>query len=83
MDSIDDDLLVSSYDYSLSPQSIAQYAIEPRDHAKLLLWRDGVISHHRVCDLPDILDDRFVMIFNDSKVLKARITLCDVRCVYE
>gem|GEM_PF-1561177 len=80
------DLSVSSYDYDLPDSFIAQEALEPRDAAKLLVYEredqgQGVI-HKKVSDLSDILDDNTVLFFNNTKVVKARIALHAVRCVF-
>lgn len=64
----------SLFDYVLPPERIAHQSIEPRDHAKLLeLDRStGELSDRHVFDLPDLLQPGDVLVFNDSKVFKAR-----------
>jgi S-adenosylmethionine:tRNA ribosyltransferase-isomerase len=68
------DLLVSSYDYELPEELIAKYPVTPRDSAKLLVYdrkKDKVV-HAVFKDILDFVGDkRFV--FNDTKVIKARI----------
>ncbi len=62
-------------DYDLPPESIAQHAVEPRDAARLLvLDGDGTTLHHqRIEDLPNWLVPGDLLIFNDTKVLPARL----------
>jgi S-adenosylmethionine:tRNA ribosyltransferase-isomerase len=68
------DLLVSSYDYNLPPELIAKYPVTPRDSAKLLVYdrKKNKIYHTVFRNILDFVGDkRFV--FNDTKVIKARI----------
>jgi len=65
----------SDFDYELPPELIAQTPIEPRDHSRLLVvGRDGgKIAHRHFYDLPDLLKKGDVLVFNDSRVLPARL----------
>ena len=68
------DLLVSSYDYELPQNLIAKYPITPRDSAKLLVYdrnKDKII-HTVFRNILDFVGDK-TFIFNDTKVIKARI----------
>ena len=78
-----EDLLVSSYVYHLPQGSIAQVPAEPRDSAKLLVCHNGQIEHKNISDLPSILSDDYVLFFNNTKVVKARLRLIDVTVVFE
>jgi len=66
---------LNSYDYDLSSDLIAQKPIKNRSQARLLhLHRlTGEISHRRFFDLPKILSAGDVLVFNDSKVIPARL----------
>lgn len=66
---------VSLFDYSLPPERIAQKPMEPREAAKLLVLdrASGNIKDKQVGDLPDLLKQGDLLIFNDSKVFKARL----------
>ncbi|MBV8061309.1 MAG: tRNA preQ1(34) S-adenosylmethionine ribosyltransferase-isomerase QueA [Alphaproteobacteria bacterium] len=67
------ELLTADFDFDLPPERIAQAAVEPRDHARLLHVRaDGLYDHH-VYDLPDLLQAGDVLVVNDTKVIPARI----------
>ena len=65
----------SDFDYHLPPEYIAQTAIEPRDHSKLMVLSraDGVITHRHFFDLGELLNEGDVLVFNDSRVIPARL----------
>ena len=65
----------SDFDYDLPEELIAQTPIEPRDHSKLMLVdRDvGTLSHDRFFNLPKYLRQGDVLVFNDSRVISARL----------
>ena len=68
-------MLTSEFDYPLPKELIAQTPIEPRDHSRLMVLsrRDGSIEHRHFYDLPDYLREGDVLVFNDSKVIPARL----------
>jgi S-adenosylmethionine:tRNA ribosyltransferase-isomerase len=62
------------FDYELPPERIAQTPIEPRDASRLLvLKRDGSREHRRFLDLPEYLNRGDLLVFNDTRVLPARL----------
>ena len=65
----------SDFDYELPPELIAQTPIEPRDHSRLLVVNraDESITHRHFYELPDLLREGDVLVFNDSRVLPARL----------
>ncbi|MDP2719479.1 MAG: tRNA preQ1(34) S-adenosylmethionine ribosyltransferase-isomerase QueA [Dehalococcoidia bacterium] len=66
----------SDFEYNLPPEYIAQSPIEPRDHSRLLVVdrRDETVSHHSFFELPGFLKKGDVLVFNDSRVIPARLT---------
>ena len=68
-----DDL--SLYDFQLPRRLIAQEPLPNRDDARLMVVRRrrGTIHHHRVRDLPKILRPGDCLVFNDTKVIPARL----------
>ena len=68
-------LRTADFDYHLPPELIAQTPIEPRDHSRLLVLNrsNGSIEHRRFYDLPAYLRPRDLLVFNDSRVLPARL----------
>jgi S-adenosylmethionine:tRNA ribosyltransferase-isomerase len=69
------ELLTSSYDYELPPQFIAQNPVQPRDHAKLLVYdrKSDTITHTIFKHILDFLPEECNVLLNDTKVIKARI----------
>lgn len=68
-------LKTSDFDYNLPPELIAQTPIEPRDHSRLLVVNraDGSMIHRHFFDLPDYLKAGDVLVFNNSRVIRARL----------
>ncbi len=68
-------LKASDYDYFLPQDLIAQTPLEQRDHSRLLVVNrsGGALSHHRFDELPDYLKAGDVLIFNNSRVIRARL----------
>jgi S-adenosylmethionine:tRNA ribosyltransferase-isomerase len=69
-------LRTDDFDYELPPELIAQKPIEPRDTSRLLVINreNGSITHHQFRDLLNYLHAGDVMVFNDSRVLPARLS---------
>jgi S-adenosylmethionine:tRNA ribosyltransferase-isomerase len=65
----------SDFDYHLPPELIAQVPIEPRDHSRLLVLdrAKGSIEHRHFYDIIEYLRAGDVMVFNDSRVIPARL----------
>ena len=65
----------SDFDYVLPPQLIAQSPVEPRDQSRLMLLNrgDGSIEHGKFFQIVDYLRDGDVLVFNDSRVIPARL----------
>jgi len=70
-----DPFSLHSYTYDLPKELIAQYPIEPRDQAKLLIVdrKSGRIEEGRVTDLVSFLEKGDALIFNNTKVLHAAL----------
>ena len=68
-------VLIKDYDYNLTEDKIAQFAAEPRDSSKLLVYKAGQILDAKFSELPEILDSNSSLFFNDAKVIPARIFL--------
>jgi S-adenosylmethionine:tRNA ribosyltransferase-isomerase len=68
-------LKTSDFNYDLPPELIAQTPVEPRDHSRLLVVKrkDGAICHRQFFDLPEYLKEGDVLIFNNSRVIRARL----------
>lgn len=64
---------IEAYNYDLPEEHIAYFPAAQRDHSKLLVYRGGQITDSRFDRLPDYLDRRHLLLFNDSKVIHARL----------
>jgi S-adenosylmethionine:tRNA ribosyltransferase-isomerase len=68
-------LKTSDFNYELPPELIAQTPIEPRDHSRLLVIdrQDKTLKHRHFYDLPAFLLPGDVLVFNNSRVIRARL----------
>jgi len=66
---------VSSYDYPIPPELIAQNPADRRDSSRLMRLdkTTGATEHLRFNDLPKILRPRDMLVMNDTRVFKARV----------
>ncbi len=70
-----EELLISEFMYDLPNDRIAKFPVKPRDHARLLQWKNGSIDHHHFFDLPKILPENALLVVNRSRVIAARLIL--------
>lgn len=63
---------VSDFDFTLPPHCIAHHPAEPRDAARLL-HVGKVFTDRIVRDLPELLNPGDMLVFNDSRVIPARL----------
>ena len=65
----------SDFDYYLPPELIAQTPVEPRSRSRLLVLNRGEtkIDHRSFLELLDYLSAGDVLVFNDSRVIPARL----------
>jgi len=68
-------MFTSAFNYNLPKELIAQKSLKPRDHSRLMLVdrTTGAISHRHFFDLPKFLRAGDLLVFNDTKVFKARL----------
>jgi S-adenosylmethionine:tRNA ribosyltransferase-isomerase len=65
---------VADFDYHLPEELIAQAPVSPRDASRLLrLPPTGPVEHRAFADLPDLLRAGDLVVFNDTRVLPARL----------
>ena len=64
---------ISDYQYPLSDDRIAKFPIAQRDHSKLLVYRHGEVGEDVFYHLPDYLPKGSLMVFNNTKVIQARM----------
>lgn len=64
---------IEDYDYPLPDERIAKYPLPKRDSSKLLCYQDGKVDEFIFRDLPGLLPENALMVFNDTKVVPARM----------
>ena len=64
---------IEDYNYPLPDERIAKYPLPQRDASKLLRYENGKVTSHVFRDLPDLLPPDSIMVFNDTKVVPARM----------
>lgn len=66
---------LSSYDYDLPPENIAQFPADPRDSSRLLVWnvREDMTTSRHFRDITDYLRPGDLLVLNDTKVIPARL----------
>ena len=64
---------ISDYQYPLPDERIAKFPIAQRDRSKLLVYRHGEVGEDVFYHLPDYLPKDSLMVFNNTKVIQARM----------
>ncbi|WP_234735391.1 S-adenosylmethionine:tRNA ribosyltransferase-isomerase [Tellurirhabdus bombi] len=68
-----EELSLHQFEYDLPDERIARFPLAQRDHSKLLVYRNGEIAHQQFQDLPDWLPEKSLLVFNNTKVIPARL----------
>jgi S-adenosylmethionine:tRNA ribosyltransferase-isomerase len=64
---------ISEFSYDLPDERIAKFPLPERDSSKLLLYRHGEIGESVFRTLPDYIPEGSLMVFNNTKVIQARM----------
>lgn len=64
---------ISEYDYILPDNRIAKYPLTVRESSKMLVYCDGQVTHARFKELINYLNPNDLIVFNNTKVVQARI----------
>ena len=64
---------IKDYNYPLPDERIAKFPLAERDTSKLLVYQQGNISQDHFRNLPDYLPQGALMIFNNTRVVRARL----------
>ena len=64
----------ADFDFDLPDDRIALRPAEPRDSARLLVVKDGGLEDRIIRDLPDYLRPGDALVFNDTRVIPARLS---------
>lgn len=66
-------LAIKDFVYALPDERIAKFPLPERDQSKLLHYQSGSINDHIFTQLPDLLPADSLLVFNDTKVVQARL----------
>ena len=64
---------IEDYNYTLPDEKIAKYPLAQRDASKLLCYKYGHPAMQKFSDIADLVPERSLMVFNDTKVVPARL----------
>ncbi len=64
---------IEDYNYPLDDSRIAKYPLAERDASKLLHYKDAHVKEYCFRDLPSLLPEGAIMVFNETKVVPARM----------
>ena len=64
---------IRDYNYELPDERIAKYPLAQRDHSKLLIYNHGEVGEDVFCNLPAHLPKGALMVFNNTRVMQARM----------
>ncbi|SIN81836.1 S-adenosylmethionine:tRNA ribosyltransferase-isomerase [Algoriphagus halophilus] len=64
---------LKEYEYTLPEERIARFPLEKRDSSKLLHFKNQVITHQRFSDIPNLLPEDSLLVYNNTKVIPARL----------
>ena len=67
------EIKIEDYNYPLPDERIAKYPLSERDASKLLIYRNGNVSQDRFRNIAEQIPEGSVMVFNDTKVVPARL----------
>lgn len=67
------DIKIEDYNYVLPDERIAKYPLSERDSSKLLVYKDGTCTETVFKNLPQHIPAGSMMVFNDTKVVPARL----------
>lgn len=66
---------IRQFDYDLPEGRIAKFPLPERSASKLLVWRNGAIAEKHFADIGDVLPAGQLLVFNNTKVIRARIIM--------
>ncbi len=66
-------LAIKDFVYELPDERIAKFPLPARDRSKLLHYRSGTLADCTFTDLPQLLPAHSLLVFNDTRVVQARL----------
>ncbi|MDA3957736.1 S-adenosylmethionine:tRNA ribosyltransferase-isomerase, partial [Oceanispirochaeta sp.] len=66
---------IKDFSFNLPPAQVAQHPPETRGTARLMVMnrRTGALKHMNMQDFPDLIEKGTLVVFNNSRVRKARV----------
>ena len=64
---------IEDYNYPLPDERIAKFPLLQRDSSQLLIYNQGAIEQHHFVNLPAMLPDDVMLVFNNTRVIQARL----------
>ncbi len=68
-----EEIRIEEFDYPLPDERIAKFPLAKRDTSKLLVYNQGDIQTHTFGDLTQFIPSGSLMVFNNTKVIQARL----------
>lgn len=66
-------LRIANYDYPLPDERIAKHPLAKRDECKLLCYRQGRIAERCFNEVPSLLPEHSMLVYNNTRVINARL----------
>ena len=67
------EIQIRDFNYPLPDERIAKFPLPERDSSKLLVYKSGEVSSDTFRSLPQYLPQGALMVFNNTKVIRARL----------
>ena len=67
------DIQIKDFNYPLPDEQIAKYPLAEREQCKLLFYRNGEISDLHFYDVPKLLPEHSMLVYNNTRVINARL----------
>lgn len=68
-----DEIRIEDYNYPLPDDRIAKHPLEQREMCKLLTYSHGAIGEHLFRDIPELLPQGSMLVYNNTRVINARL----------
>ncbi len=64
---------ITDFNYELPDSAVAKFPLPERDSSKLLEWKEEAIQDLHFSDLPELLPQHSMLVFNNTRVIRARL----------
>ena len=77
--SVERHISINDFDYPLPDERIAKFPLARRSDSKLLVYDNGAITQSHFCALGDFLARGTTLVFNNTRVVRARMVMHKAR----